>query len=161
MGNTTPMKSKIDCGYASAANHGASVTGRDSEECYQDLLKFDRQPSLYPFCDFWDSPARQKKLLEHLSEEGAGPVPVGPFLVPCVALIRKGLFTWHWITILSITGKDRYAWHTGTREETTKTIEEVFPGTVVVMALAIGSDEALPWYWRFWGFLTSPIQKLF
>jgi hypothetical protein len=154
---TIAMRKNWDCGVVSAANHVAEMTGKDPERMYQEMIK--SQPSLPVFRDFWDSPTRQQSMIARLSDQPVGLVPINPLLVPSAVLIRVGLTLWHWVTILSV-GHGSYRWHDGLKEIDGQTIEQRFPGAVVILALAIGGTTPMPWKWRLWGWLTWPIRRL-
>jgi len=155
---TIPMKKTWDCGVISAVNHVATMTGKDPDRMYAEMI--GSQPRLPVFRDFWDSPTRQQSMITSLSGQPCGLVPIDPLIVPSAVLIRIGWTVWHWITILSV-GHGSYRWHDGLKEIDGKTIEQRFPGAVVIMALAIGGTGKMPLKWRLWGGLTWPIRRIF
>jgi hypothetical protein len=145
-----PMKNQIDCGKISVSNHLETMLGWPAEQIY---AKLPKQPSWWPWCDFWDSPSRHFAMIEELTGQSAGLVPCDPLLVPSVVLLRLSWTAWHWVTVAAV-GHNTFIWHDG-HEMTNQTFQERFPGCKVILAYALGGVVPLPWYWRLWGRVTS------
>lgn len=140
------MTQDRDCGLVAMSNYLDEVLDiHDAPAAYSMIRREFAYPAGDGFrCDLWDSPPRHFEIMRKVTGRRIALVS-DPQTMPCVCLVRNGLFLWHWVTRINAN-----LWHDGHNTR----IGPIDIGTIVLAYAVDGDAGDLPWYWGVWEYMT-------